>query len=326
MGRMEAAASLWIAVVAAIWLDNILTGLWRNASLPDEALLKRWQPSPYLLSALSGALLLAVLLIGAWSVNTIVHNWDAASGTEANTFVERAPLDYLRSQNPEDFIDVLTSGFFGYMPFYETYTRADFGNPDYRSLPPVATIGSADLMKFPPIYALGYGIPKYQQYLREIGFRVVPENDSLFPPRVLWKNRAAPAYMFTAFEDELQLRREPLDSSVTFPVTTFVHNIDTIEVTLGDYDDGLVLVAQEVAYPGWEVSIDDHPAQIELVGGLIGVRLPQKAAGAAPTRIVFAYRPMWLAVGALITAASSIVMALYLLRIDRFLTDRRKTP
>ena len=324
VGRMQAAASLWVAVAAALLLDNLVVVLWRNTTLPDDALLKRWRASPYQLSAFCGALLLALVILSAVSVNEIVHNWEAHTGTEVSSFPERAPLLYLRAQNPYAFIDVMTSGFFGYIPFYEAYARATFGNPDYHPIPLAPTIGTTDVMKFPPIYALGYGNEKYQAYLYEINFRVVPENDSLFLPNVLWKNRTAPPYLFTASVIELQMRRAPLDSSVTTPVSRFAHNIDTIDATLGDYAPGRVLVAQETAFPGWQVSIDGQPAQIESVGGLIGVRLPDKAAGAAPTHVVFAYRPLWFSVGAAITAISSIGMILYLLRIDRFLRRKRR--
>jgi hypothetical protein len=63
------------------------------------------------------------------------------------------------------------------------------------------------------------------------------------------------------------------------------------------------------------------------VGGLIGVRLPDRTADAQPLHIVFAYRPAWLYLGTAITLVSIGVAVIYGFglekRVKRFSSQTR---
>lgn len=314
VGRMLTAAAPWIGVLTALWLDQLAVALWQALAIPGARLFPRLRLSLRLSKLTASILLFIVLIISARSVGDVLTNWRDRSGTEANGFLERAPLAYLREQNPDAFLAVQTSSFFGYIPFYENRIRATFGNPDYRPLSVEPTVGTRSAMDFPPPDALGLSSPQFHDYLRSAGFEPMPAHpDGLFGANVLWHNPTAPAHVFTVREDVLRDRQAPLDASLTHPVD-FVHKFDVIEAFPAGYEAGSLLVAQETAYPGWQVSIDGAPAPIESVGGLIGVRLPPATAG-APLRVEFAYRPAWLYLGAAITLLSSGILVVFVLRI-----------
>jgi hypothetical protein len=92
-------------------------------------------------------------------------------------------------------------------------------------------------------------------------------------------------------------------------------------LSVSDHKPGSVLTVQETSYPGWTVTVDGKPAQIESVGGRIGVRLPDKPAGST-TSVLFAYKPTVLYASAVITLVMILIFAGYLLNLDRFLPER----
>ena len=320
VGRMLAMGSPWIAVIAAIWFDNLIMALWRFVLPPQAKQRRRLRGS----RLLAGMVLLATLVIGGYGALDVVQNWHIRSGMEDNVYAETAPLAYLRAEHPHDFITVDSMSFFGYMPYYETYIRTRFGNPDYHAAPLASTIGTTNAMAFPSPYVLNTFDHRLGDNLRQLGFTEAPIDSTLIGWDYLLVNENEPSHVFLVAEADLAEREEPLDGNDIIPVNTFVHNLDTIEVDLAHYDVGQVLVAQEVAYPGWEVYMNDAPAQIESVGGLIGVRLPQNLANGTPIHIEFAYRPLWFYVGALITFVSVLFFAIYVLRLDRVLQHVRK--
>lgn len=68
-----------------------------------------------------------------------------------------------------------------------------------------------------------------------------------------------------------------------------------------------LLVISELALPGWSVTIDGRPVEIELVDGwLLGVRIPPERT----VRIDAAYRPPGLYVGAVVSLLCAAVLAL----------------
>ncbi|MEO8397716.1 MAG: hypothetical protein ABI700_32275, partial [Chloroflexota bacterium] len=84
-------------------------------------------------------------------------------------------------------------------------------------------------------------------------------------------------------------------------------------------NDASVVVVQEVSYPGWRVEVDGKPADLESVGGLIGVVLP---AGNTPHVVYFAYRPPLVFWGEVITIISAVCCIGYLLHLDRIIPRR----
>jgi hypothetical protein len=169
-----------------------------------------------------------------------------------------------------------------------------------------------------------YGIDAAEGLRDPRAYRVVRSDNPPTYPTALWHHPGLPSYLFAVHEDELIGREQPLTAREALPIRSYEHNVDWIRVTLGDYDPGFVLVAQETAYPGWRVTVDRRAAPIESVGGIIGVRLPEKAPGSPPTIVEFHYDPPLLYLGAVISVAGAVIGALYLLRADRVFTRRRK--
>ncbi|PJF24632.1 MAG: hypothetical protein CUN53_16850, partial [Phototrophicales bacterium] len=250
---------------------------------------------------------------------------------------------------PTSFIPMWTEGFFDYLPHYETLIRGSFGNPDYRPRGLPSTLGGEAVSAFPPEFAAGLN-PEYQAYLIELGYRLMPgysgvtrygidaaeglrdarayrvarSADPPTYPTALWHHPDVPSYLFAVHEDELIGREQPLTAREALPIRSYEHNVDWIRVTLGDYDPGFVLVAQETAYPGWRVTIDGRAAPIESVGGIIGVRLPDKTPGSPLTIVEFHYDPPLLYLGAFFSVAGAIIGALYLLRLNRWIQSLLK--
>jgi hypothetical protein len=347
LGRMMAAAAIWVAALAALAFDDVLRAYADGLPRP----LNLFQLAPRAAAAL------IVIGAGVYAAVDVMLNWYRAAGTESTFTYTAEALHDLRTGRagaevgltPTSFIPMWTEGFFDYLPHYETLIRGSFGNPDYRPRGLPSTLGGEAVSAFPPEFAAGLN-PTYQSYLIELGYRLMPgysgvtrygidaaeglrdprayrvvrsDNPPTYPT-ALWHHPGLPSYLFAVHEDELIGREQPLTAREALPIRSYEHNVDWIRVTLGDYDPGFVLVAQETAYPGWRVTVDRRAAPIESVGGIIGVRLPEKAPGSPPTIVEFHYDPPLLYLGAVISVAGAVIGALYLLRADRVFTRRRK--
>jgi hypothetical protein len=318
LGRMMAAALPFFVIVAAVWLDDI----WQfcAARLRD----RRGHPAIRLRPAGVLVAVAALATVGAGAVAglDVSHNWWRAAGLESATYFERLPVYYLRQQHPTKFIMAWSGSFFIYLPFYEALVRASFGNPDYRPRAVESTIGVPEAMDFPPEYGIGVE-QHFFDWARFNGYRVRPGSREVINNDWVWEKPDAPSYVFAVHYNDIVERVTPLTRYEALPIDTYTHHIDWIRVTLGDYAPGFVVVAQEVAFPGWMVEIDGQPAALESVGGLIGVRLPDKRDGSPVTEVIFRYEPPLVHAMGWVTVASVGVFALYTLRADRFVRRRR---
>jgi len=349
LGRMMAAGSIWVATLIAVGFDDVLRAA--CADLPRLWDGNHWQFGAFTTYIPRYAAALIVIGVGAYAAADVMPNWYRAAGTEGTFTYTSESIYNVRAGNTiidDPFVPLWSEGFFDYLPHYDMLIRASFGNPDYRAsgLPP--TLGSVEAMAFPPEYATGLN-PDYQSYLLELGYSLLPgyagvtrygvdavegveikdrvvtiRRDPPTYPTALWHNPNLPSYLFAVHMDDLRERGTPLTAREAAPIRSYVHNIDQIVVTMGDYDAGYVLVAQETAYPGWNVTIDGEGFPIESVGGLIGVQLPPKVSGSGLTTIIFAYEPPLLFLGALITLGGAVVCALYLLRAERLIVWLRR--
>jgi hypothetical protein len=343
LGRMMAAGSIWIAVLIAVGFDDVIRAAfgrfeWRMAAIRGMI------PRAAVVAALMG--------VGAYAAADVLQNWYRAAGTEGVFTFTAEAIDDIRAGETvidDPFIPLWSEGFFDYLPHFETLIRASFGNPDYRAAGVAPTLGTLDAMNFPPEYAAGLN-PDYQSYLLELGYGLLPgyagvtrygidaaegmelkdrvvtvRHDPPTYPTALWHNPNVPTYVFAVHIDDLRERIAPLTRREAAPIQSYVHHIDSIAVTLGDYDTGYILVVQETAYPGWTVTIDGTFYPLESVGGLIGVTLPPKPMGSGVTRVVFAYEPPLWYLGAWVTLGGAILCALYLLRADRLLRRRARS-
>lgn len=307
LGRMLAAASPWAALLAAVMFDDVVTwASWQGT--PPETSYTRSQSV-----SLPRFIAIAVLVcFGGWAVFHVQQNWKTVYHTQPVASYAAPIVRYLRAEHPNAFLSVLTFNYFNdYLPFYENLTRASFGNPDYQPASIPVTLGSVQ----PLWYLTEYAVPGDevdQEFLISQGYKPL-----ISPPLVrylLWHSAAVPSYAYVVGVDRLE-DPTPLKRSETRPVTTFTHNIDSIQVQVNDYLPGDVLVVTETAYPGWRVTINGAAAKLESVGGLLGVRLPVgEGYRRSPVELVFTYAPVWLAVGGFMTALTAGMIAFILLR------------
>ena len=136
----------------------------------------------------------------------------------------------------------------------------------------------------------------------------------------MWQNQDTIAYAFTVPLPVLKDLTDTLPVEVTTPVSSYVQYPDQIGLLVESApDDSLVVVVQEVSYPGWTVEVDNQPASLKSVGGYLGVVIPP---GAGQHQIHFAYRPPLLLFGAGITLLTALFCTVYLLRLDRFIPPK----
>ena len=285
LGRMMAAATPLVATIAALMFDDVVGISKQNWMLRG--------------------VVIVISLVGVAAPIDVLWNWNHATGMNVKTSLNELPLQHLRSLYPARFLPTLTPDFSDYFPFYPQQVRATFGNPEYRpgSLP--FTLGSKDAVAYLPESAIGFE-PEFADYVQKQGYIPVPGADAAYRD-VLWENHAVPSYAYVADEAILKDRTEPLSREDTRSVDAYFHRYDSIQVQARG--EG-VLVVTETAYPGWQVKVDGERADLESVGGLLGVRLDS-----GTHDVVFAYRPRWYIVGAVLTIIGAFITALYLLRV-----------
>lgn len=332
--RIMAAAAVWIGIVGAIWFDDIVgvvhCTLLHNSGRKRETTMDEphssWLTGQALAETPGRNGLLNVGVVARWGVLAVLalvggmagfdvtRNWERKFGFWDTSDVEKAMVYFLRRTHPTEMLMVNTNGFFGYLAFYDTLVRAHFGNPDYRPLAMPATIGADFNTMYPAEYAVSVDGSWIGFWQNELGYKEIPGAPRTAPEiPSLFHNDAAPTYAYTVSPERMDGTNDaPLTRAETVPVTTYTHHIDSIRFTLVNDIPGNILVATELAYPGWKVTIDGQPATLESVGGLIGVRLPVSQPD-KPLQVTFSYEPPLLYASALITLASVPLFALYVL-------------
>lgn len=337
LGRMMAAATPLIAVLVAMMFDHVLRG---RRILPDSApelaekirqflqahpvsekddfttrMLARgrrvsvtWAAHGYLI------LRVGVVCLGVWMSVNVLANYNRITGVQPMYEVTRAPLTQLRIDHPNDFLSVETGGFFYYLPLYEIGARAAFGNPDYRPRGITPTIANRDTMDYMAEYALDFKDDQHDIVIG-MGYHVlIVESDTA--QSVLWESEDVPTYSYTIDPSLIDGRIRPVTRDITESVTHFQHYYDRVRLSVPPATENRVLVITETAYPGWQVTMNGVPAQLESVGELLGVRLPIQNADAPPNIVEFRYVPVWLFRGAWISLLSLLVFVLYAARLD----------
>ena len=301
VSRMLAAGTPLLAMVVALVFDDVwvaVNKLGNGRLFPVISL-----------AALAGWIL---LFVGYGAGTVVMGNWSRITGAEKTTGYNAPLIYYLRANNPQAFLPVMTWYYFrDYTPFYEVLARASFGNPDYQpgSLP--STLGNKSLTDYYPQYVISaHDIPFAEI---DSSYRQLATTPDLFTS-ILWESDAPPTYAYIIFRNLLRGLRSPLTRDLTEPVESFEHNIDSVRVTLDDYIPGAYLVITEVAYPGWKVRINGMDAPLEVVGKLVAAELP--ASNILPLVVEFRYEPDELYQGAAITMVGVLLMSIYLLRLD----------
>ncbi len=298
LGRMMAASSLWIAVLIAIAVDDLLVVL----ALPRRRTVAR-------AAGIAGALL--VVLLTTQAVASVLENWRRIGGTVPVRSITGPALFFLRQQQPGELVSVFTTNYSDYLPFYDLRTRGEYSNPDYTVDGSPPTIGSPQFGHYPPRYALTFVPALQREAFSEMGYR--PYNAEY--GETLWINESTPNYAYLVSYYTATNRNWPLTRRETRPVRAYAHHMDSITVQVDGHFASDLVVVHEVAYPGWHATLNGEPVQLESVGNLMGVRLPHPDSVEGPLTIRFEYVPHWFYRGAGMTIFGALLLALYLLRI-----------
>lgn len=281
--------------------------------------------------------LLVACLAAAVEVN---QGWNSGVNNILNPINPNAVcLDWLRAQNPDKDITVWQWGYTGLTAYLNNRLRIFDVLSDFEMSPRPNTIGHIDLTRSLPEYGIGWTRGD-RLFLRDNGYQPIPgsprvplETDSAFP--CLYQKPDVLTYAYTVSRSKLDSIKPPLPGvyspelpkelflppELTTPVTTYLRQPDNITLLVnGDPSGQMVLTLQERAFPGWEVHLDGAPAQLESVGGQLGLILPPDD---RPHVVWFVYRPPLFYLGAVITLLASAFSILYLLRVDRLW---RKNP
>lgn len=288
-GRVMAVGAIWLAVLAAIGLDELL---WRARTTLDSRTLR-------------GIAAAALVLAAAITTLDVTHNLRRTPAYAGAYSFNRTPFHNLRDLYPGAVLSVLTPGFHDYLAVYEALVRVPVGNPDYYATGRPSTLGLTNLtlIEYRAEFAIEYQNVWSAEELIYRGY--LP-----FEHPALWhrwhRNWQALPYAFVLDLERYALTSSPYDSMR--PAQGFAHQMDRITFALRDVPPQSALVVQETAYPGWQVWANGERLPVESVGGVIGVRLP----AGEQVRVTFVYWPAWLMLGGGLTLISATGIAVYL--------------
>ncbi len=305
VGRAYATASVWLALFVALRTDAIWAALGSQRRIAAHAF--------------------AVLVVFS-GVFVALYNWrewaQLVSASEPNTTC----LAWLYAQRTDGQPLAVYQGGYGYVTsFLNANVRQTPIEAAYRPLPVPYTLYPQDLRQQSlPRYAL----PVRQRdlaFLQANGYRPIPtaplhttRDPTTGQPlqlRCAWEKPDTLPYSYRVPLRLLDTANIPLTAERVTPIRPLVRASDYIGLVVqGAGGDRAVVVAGEVAYPGWRVWVDGSPAPLESVGGYIGVRLPLST---QDHTVLFVYRPRLVIVCLWVTLITAVGCILALLRIDR---------
>ncbi len=308
-GRMIAPAAFLIAVLAAVRVD----ALWR-AVVRGTAIRSR---------------LIAVVITGAAavaSVDVIAAGWKQFGGTQLyqEWFVDEC-IDAIQAAYPDRHLNIAHLYYSDVYTYVERHARLTLIGTRITPRPITPTLYAPLLLAdVQADFAMAFDAEE-RAWAESFGYQPIPETvlgGETFPCGYV--NPSALSYAFTIPLDALA-DQAPNIPELSAEHVTAIQPLSRIydHVTFGvnaDPVQPLVVVAREVAYPGWQVEIDGTPAQLESVGGLIGVVVPPDDGQAK--FIHFYYRPPLLIASMIVTVLSGFAGIAILLRLDQRLLLR----
>ncbi|HEX2620770.1 MAG TPA: hypothetical protein VHL11_11495 [Phototrophicaceae bacterium] len=326
VGRMLTITSFWVVVFAALRIDSLWK--WLN---PTEYF-QQWlqndsrNTAEVWLRSSAGIILAGVAFLAGLEVATTRVTFGAL--IEESEMMNSC-VTWLRLQHPGDYLSVYTRDYYTASTFMRNHVRLSHINVDYDPKGLTSDFYLEDLTEAMPEFMIPY-YKEEQDYWVVNGYSPVPDSPKMedgIP--CIWRNPNTLAYSFTIpIKDMLgthltpQDIRYPLDPKLTSPINVSRPNPALITMNfINSGTESLVVVIQEVSWPGWTVTINGKPAVLQSVGQLIGVTIPPS--GEVQT-VVFQFTDRILIFSAMITIATGIFCILYLLRVDRLLNLFRK--
>ncbi|MBC7810880.1 MAG: hypothetical protein H7175_07040 [Burkholderiales bacterium] len=313
VGRILSMAAFWIAVLVAMRADS----LWR-VLLPAPSSERSRTTLRDLLRIAFATGFAAVCFYAGYHV--MMESKDETR-LEAINQPAAECLRWLRNQHPGEQLAVYREDF----DLAWVYVENELRLPEIIEAPGVLplenTIGH---FRLPAVVLPPYSVPQRREYMGAAGYSIIPNSPRIFDSQpCAFRYTAGPvlSYAFSASIPDLEAvaaNQFPVD--LTTPITTVESHYDKIalRVTADDIDP-LVVAVQEVSYPGWRVSVDGAPADLQVIAGLIGVTIPPDG---AEHYVYFQYVPPLLIIGGTITIIAALLCISYLLRLDRFIPAR----
>lgn len=314
VSRMLTISSLWIAIIAAMRID----GLWQTVNNIKESFPKvRGFERLFSQHMASMTMKGLVVFLSFIAVLDIIGTWSAFGSTDREDSITNKCISWLRSENPTKELSVYTTSYFTVYPYLRNHVRHAHINAEYQPMGITPTIFPYSLLDAQPEYFLAY-LDDERAYAKTLGYHIMEDSpimDNKFP--CLWQKPDVLSYAFSLPGPMFDGIGNQLPVSSTTPINSFERHTDRIALAVSGIDNApLVVVVQELAWPGWRVTVDGLPTKLESIGQLIGVVLPP---GTTPHYIVFQYVPPLFILGGIITLITALVCILYLLRADRFI-------
>ncbi|HVU14242.1 MAG TPA: hypothetical protein VHD90_23345 [Phototrophicaceae bacterium] len=301
LSRLLTVAAFWLAVLAAIRVDS----LWRALVIGKSLNTERWRRLKPLMARLHlffGAILIIACALAA---KELIDTWFYFSATMPEDQLNVTCLNWLRAQHPNDQLSVFKTDYTTVAVFLRDHIRLAHITADFHPRGMTPTIYPYDLRSAPPEYVMPYSANE-RNYWANLGYSFIvdsPRMDDGSP--CLMQNPNTLSYGFSVPLNVLNAASDPLPPALTEPLTAFRREDDHIAALVtGRPDQALVVVFQEIAWPGWNVTVDGKPATLESVGQMIGVVLPP---GQTQHAILFYYDPPLLKIGALISLATALL-------------------
>ena len=313
VGRALGVATFWLAILVVMRVDNV----WQNIKIADWSKLLEWQSSrvKFVPLVLGGLLLIVTANAGA-EVNNQWHKLDKIVHP-IEPVADRC-ITWLRTQHPNEALAVWQQQYISITTFLNNRVRTWSIGADFEMLAQPSTLGSPliNLNKLKPQYArLDY----YDEVPWAVsnGYQVVFDSPRAFEVgHCIYERKDFLPYAYTVSKAWFESMTEPEGAPIVnlkafLPVPLYERRGDQIALVItAPRTERTIVGLQEKAYPGWRVEVDGKPAQIESVGGQIGVVLP---VGDQPVQIYFVYEPVQPIIGGWITLITAGMCMLYLL-------------
>lgn len=316
VGRAFGMASFWLALLVALRVDGL------HRALGGVRVALRPLLTYGLRYSIAGVLLALSVLAG---MQVVTYNWREWVQTVPAEQPSAACLQYLQTYDANaQPLSVNQRSYRHVQAFVEMGVRQF---PVAAAYSPVGLPNTYYDNDFRGRVLPRYAMPTRDVELpimRELGYAPVagsPLFEWVFTGetwRCLWEKPNEPPYAFSARVDVVNDAGAlllPLPPADVDALVVLQRTSDIVTVLAEGYGGARgVAVLQEAAYPGWRVYVDGERAQLESVGGFVGVLLPLST----DTQVItFAYRPPLLYASAWVTIGAVVFCTLYLLRAER---------
>jgi hypothetical protein len=305
--RMMPVAAFLLIFLLALRLD----GLWRALVHGRWLRRLRFGIAPRI------ALALGLFAAGGLAVAQVYQQRDTFGALQQQFTDIDACLAWLRAQYPDSMLSVQRRDYSYMGPFLDHQIRSARVAADYLLLGTTSVFPGLDLM---PTMAQFY-LPAWDEdmnWLQAQGYvplQGAPPLDYDASRPCIWIKPDALPLAFSLPLAAMPAASAGLTANDVRPASAFARTGEHIWMqVMPEPAQEVVAITQDIAYPGWTVSIDGQPATVISAGRLLGVIVPP---GSTPVQIAFSYAAPLLRLGGWITLATSVFCAGYVLQAER---------